>query len=54
MKTVIHNLENIVGVEVYPIISLSIFFGFFVILMIYIFTRNKKEYSEVEKLPLDD
>ncbi|PIQ50275.1 MAG: cytochrome C oxidase Cbb3 [Cytophagales bacterium CG12_big_fil_rev_8_21_14_0_65_40_12] len=46
--------EQIHNVEVWPIISLSIFFVFFVGLLIYV-ARMKKEYiSEMADLPLSD
>ncbi len=46
--------EQIHNVEVWPIISLSIFFVFFVGLLIYV-ARMKKEYiSEMADLPLFD
>ncbi|MFT6969709.1 MAG: cytochrome c oxidase cbb3-type subunit 4 [Roseivirga sp.] len=49
-----HYFEKIHNVEVWPIISLSIFFIFFVGLIIYV-VRMKKEYSEeMADMPLSD
>jgi len=48
------NLENIDGVEVYPIISLLIFFIFFVVLFWWVFTAKKEHISEVSNIPLDN
>ncbi|MBT8255095.1 MAG: CcoQ/FixQ family Cbb3-type cytochrome c oxidase assembly chaperone [Bacteroidia bacterium] len=48
------NLENIEGVEIYPIISLLIFFVFFVALFWWVFTATKEHIKEVSNLPLDN
>ncbi len=49
-----HYFEQIEQVEIWPIISLSIFFIFFVCLIIYVLTVDKKYISEVSQLPMDD
>ena len=48
------NLENIDGVQIYPIISLLIFFIFFVVLFWWVFTAKKEHIAEVSNIPLDD
>lgn len=48
------NLENIDGVQVYPIISLLIFFIFFVVLFWWVFTTKKEHINEVSNIPLDN
>lgn len=49
-----NNLSSIDGVSIFPVISLVLFFGFFVIL-IYKVIRTKQSYiREVEKIPLTD
>lgn len=49
-----HYFEKIHNVEVWPIISLSIFFIFFVGLIIYV-VRMKKDYiEEMADMPLSD
>jgi cbb3-type cytochrome oxidase subunit 3 len=54
MKIVINTLEQIGGVEIYPIISLLIFFILFSA-MVYLVLTSKKEYiDEMKNLPLDD
>lgn len=53
MKFVKGNLENISGVEIFPMISLIIFFTFFVGLFIYVLTRKKDYIDEVSHLPLE-
>jgi len=44
--------EQVHNVEVWPIISLSIFFVFFVGLIIYVYKINKSHINHMEKLPL--
>ncbi|MCH9660160.1 MAG: CcoQ/FixQ family Cbb3-type cytochrome c oxidase assembly chaperone [Bacteroidetes bacterium] len=48
------NLENIDGVEIYPIISLLIFFIFFAALFYWVFTTKKEHINEVSNIPLDN
>lgn len=50
----INYLSTIAGIEVYPLISLVIFFLFFVALFVYVLTTKKKHIAEVEVLPLND
>lgn len=47
-------LESIAGVGIYPMISLVIFFGFFVVLLWYVFRLDKKRVEAIEKIPLED
>lgn len=54
LKFVKGNLENIDGVEIYPIISLLIFFIFFVALFWWVFTAKKAHIKEVSNIPLED
>lgn len=54
LKFVKQNLENIDGVQIYPIISLLIFFVFFVGLFWWVFTAKKEHITEVKNLPLDN
>lgn len=49
-----HNMETIAGVSIYPIISLLIFFLFFVALGIWVFTYKKEKIEELRQLPLND
>lgn len=54
LKFVKGNLENIDGVAIYPIISLLIFFVFFVLLFWWVFTAKKTHIEEVSRIPLED
>ena len=48
------NLENIDGVAIYPIISLLIFFIFFVGLFFWVITMKKSHIQEISNLPLEN
>ncbi|WP_339687233.1 cbb3-type cytochrome c oxidase subunit 3 [uncultured Nonlabens sp.] len=54
LKFIKGNLENIDGVEIYPIISLLIFFIFFSGLFWWVFTAKKNHIEEVSNIPLND
>lgn len=54
LKYIKGNLENIDGVQIYPMISLIIFFVFFVVLFWWVFTAKKEHISEVSRIPLDN
>ncbi|QRR00905.1 cbb3-type cytochrome c oxidase N-terminal domain-containing protein [Dyadobacter sandarakinus] len=47
-------LETIAGVEIFPLISLIIFFAFFLGLLVYIFALDKKALLNMKNLPLQD
>ena len=51
LKFIKHNLETITGVEIYPIISLSIFFIVFVSFFIWAMTYSKDKIKELSELP---
>ena len=48
------NLENIDGVQIYPLISLIIFVVFFIGLFWWVFTAKKSHIEEVSRIPLDN
>ncbi len=54
LKFIKGNLEQIDGVAIYPIISLLIFFIFFVALFWWVFTAKKDHIREVSNIPLDN
>ena len=54
MKFVRHHLESISGIEIYPLISLSIFFIFFIALLYYVFKMSKNYIKSMESLPLEN
>ncbi|TDA88237.1 CcoQ/FixQ family Cbb3-type cytochrome c oxidase assembly chaperone [Halomonas marinisediminis] len=47
-------MDSISGIEIYPIISLLIFFGFFVGLFWWVFTAKKDYIDKVSNIPLDN
>jgi hypothetical protein len=48
------HLTSIDGIEIFPIISLLIFFTFFVGLGIYIMRSDKNVREEIKNIPLED
>lgn len=53
LKFVKGHMESIDGIEVYPIISLLIFFIFFALLFIWVFTAKKNYIEHVSNIPLE-
>lgn len=47
-----HNMETIEGVAIYPILSLLIFFLFFMVLGIWVFTYKKEKITAFSEMPL--
>lgn len=47
-------MDTISGIEIYPIISLSIFFGFFTMLLIWVFSYSKDTINELSEMPLKE
>jgi hypothetical protein len=54
LKFVKHNMETIVGVEIYPIISLVLFFIVFISFLLYAMTYSKDKIKELSELPFKD
>jgi cytochrome c oxidase cbb3-type subunit 3 len=49
-----HYLETIAGVDIYPLISLLIFFIFFLALLVYLYRTDKKSVFQMKSIPLDN
>lgn len=47
-------IEAIQGIEIFPIISLIIFFAFFMIMLVWVFRLDKKFITEASNMPLED
>ena len=45
-------LETVQGIEIFPIISLVIFVGFFALMLTYVVTMSKDKVEELENMPL--
>ena len=54
LKFIKHNLDTIVGIDIFPLISFIIFFLFFIGLFIWVAKINKTEIELVSNLPLED
>ena len=54
LKFVKNHLESITGIEIYPMISLIIFFAFFVVLFWWVFTAKKEYIRKVSNIPFND
>ena len=49
----INYLESIAGIDIFPMISLIIFFVFFVILIAYVMLTDKQEMIAMKNLPFE-
>lgn len=54
LKFVKNHMDSMSGIEIYPLISLLIFFPFFVILFWWVITAKKDYINKVSNLPLDN
>lgn len=54
LKYIKNHMESILGIEIYPIISLLIFFVFFVVLFWWVFTAKKEYIKTVSNLPFEN
>lgn len=53
LKYIKHHLDTITGVEIYPIISLLLFFMVFASMLFIVWKMPKKNIEELSNLPLD-
>ena len=53
LKFVKGYMESIEDVATYPMVSLLIFFVFFVILFLWVFTASKEHIKEMSEMPLE-
>ena len=53
LKFIKGHMESITGIEIYPLISLVIFFTFFVVLFWWVFTSKKEYIDKVSNIPLE-
>ena len=54
LKFIKHNMETIGGIEIFPIISLIIFFTFFMGLFVWVATYKKETIEELSNMPFMD
>jgi len=50
----IHYIEKVSHIDIFGMISLSIFFLFFVVMITWVFKTNKKQFNEISRIPLDN
>ncbi len=49
----IHYLEKISGVDIIAMASFGIFFLFFLVMIVWVFTADKQTIKELSNIPLD-
>lgn len=49
----INYLESITGIGIYPLVAFVIFFGFFILVTLYVFRGDKRRFSSISQIPLD-
>ena len=54
LKFVKQHMESMDGIEIYPIISLLIFFTFFVVLTWWVLAAKKEYIEDISNLPLEN
>ena len=54
LKFIKHHLDTIQGVEIYPIISLVLFFSVFTTMLLIVLKMPKRNIDELSNLPLDN
>lgn len=52
MRYVKHFIEDIAGIEIYPMISLLIFFIFFLVLTVYVLMMRKQHANYMASRPI--
>jgi hypothetical protein len=50
----INYLEKISGIDIYGLLSLSIFVIFFTVMLFVVFKTDKKKFREISRIPLDN
>jgi cbb3-type cytochrome oxidase subunit 3 len=50
----INYIEKVSGVDIMGLVSLTIFFLFFVVILTWVFKTKKKDFDEVSRIPLDN
>lgn len=50
----IHYIEKIGGIDIFGIVSLIMFFLFFLGMLIWVFKTKKKTFNEISRIPLDN
>lgn len=54
LKFIKHNMDTIIGIEIFPLISFIIFFVFFIVLFIWVAKMKNSEVNALAAMPLDE
>lgn len=54
LKYIKHHLDTITGIEIYPILSFSIFFLFFLVMFIWVMRTDNARIREIKNIPIND
>ena len=54
LRFIKHNVDTIDGVALFPIISLLLFFGVFVAMLVIVFGYKKKYIDSMSNIPLEE
>ncbi|WP_081604522.1 CcoQ/FixQ family Cbb3-type cytochrome c oxidase assembly chaperone [Nafulsella turpanensis] len=54
LKFIKHHMETIMGIEIFPMISLLIFFIFFTVLILWVYRSDKGYNARMAQLPLEE
>jgi cbb3-type cytochrome oxidase subunit 3 len=47
-------VEKVSGIDIFGLVSLGIFFLFFLVMLTWVFKTKKKNYREISRIPLDN
>ncbi|HQV55744.1 MAG: cbb3-type cytochrome c oxidase subunit 3 [Chitinophagaceae bacterium] len=50
----INYIEKVSGVDILGLLSLLVFFLFFIGMLVWVFKTKKKDFNEVSRIPLDN
>ena len=54
LKFIKHHMDSIMGIEIYPLVSLLIFFTFFTVLIVWVVRSDNGFISSMANMPLDE
>ena len=54
LKFIKHHLDTIGGIDIYPVIAFVLFFTFFLFMLWYVLTADKRHIRHLEELPFEE
>ncbi len=54
LKFIKHNMESILGIEIFPLIAFILFFSFFIGLLLYVWKMKSSHVEAMGQMPLSD